>query len=299
VNEDKAPYTNFMDIKRWQLPPGELERIFEDLKATMPDGEDPWGVNLDKMKQYFQFVWPMYKHYFKVELHGQENLVDQNFLVVSNHSGQIAIDGMLITTAFATELKPPRLLRAMVERFFIKLPFVNKWAQEGGAVLGDRQNCLNLLEKGNSILVFPEGVPGVAKNTSEFYHLQNFTNGFIRMALKAKVNILPVAVVGAEEYFPYVYQAKHLAKFFKVPALPLSMNYVPLPSPTDIYIGKPIILPSNISDDASDEVIAPLVEIVKKQIQEMINIGLEKRRPSPIHDYLKEVVSEVKNLWKK
>jgi hypothetical protein len=31
----------------------------------------------------------------------------------------------------------------------------------------------------------------------------------------------------------------------------------------------------------------------------MINIGLEKRRPSPIHDYLKEVVSEVKNLWKK
>jgi 1-acyl-sn-glycerol-3-phosphate acyltransferase len=187
----------------------------------------------------------------------------------------------------------------MVERFFIKLPFVNKWAQEGGAVLGDRQNCLNLLEKGNSILVFPEGVPGVAKNTSEFYHLQNFTNGFIRMALKAKVNILPVAVVGAEEYFPYVYQAKHLAKFFKVPALPLSMNYVPLPSPTDIYIGKPIILPSNISDDASDEVIAPLVEIVKKQIQEMINIGLEKRRPSPIHDYLKEVVSEVKNLWKK
>jgi 1-acyl-sn-glycerol-3-phosphate acyltransferase len=299
VNEDKAPYTNFMDIKRWQLPPEELERIFEDLKATMPTSEDPWGVNLEKMKQYFQFVWPMYKHYFKVQLHGQENIQEENFLVVSNHSGQIAIDGMLITTAFATELKPPRLLRAMVERFFIKLPFVNKWAQEGGAVLGDRQNCLNLLEKGNSILVFPEGVPGVAKSTKDFYHLQHFTNGFIRMALKAKVNILPVAVVGAEEYFPYVYQAKHLAKFFKVPALPLSMNYVPLPSPTDIYIGKPIILPSDISEDATDEVIAPLVEKVKNEIQEMINQGLEKRRPSPIHDYLKEVVSEVKNLWKK
>ena len=145
-----------------------FEEIFEQLRLKYPEGEDPWGLNLERARTTLQYIWPLYQNYFKVRVFGKENVQDEPYMVTSNHSGQIAIDGMLISTAFAVEIDPPRILRSMVERFFTALPWVGTIAAEGGAVLGDRQNCLNLLSRGQSVLVFPEGVRGVAKNTIDF-----------------------------------------------------------------------------------------------------------------------------------
>lgn len=262
-----------------QLKGEEFERIMDVLHERYPKGEDPWGLNINKAVKSLKYIYPLYKNYFKVRVFGQENVEDKPYMVVSNHSGQIAIDGMLISSAFILDVFPPRVLRAMVERFFTGIPFVGSWAAEGGSVLGDRQNCLNLLEKGQSILVFPEGVRGVAKSTNHYYQLQDFTKGFYRICATKGVEILPVATIGCEEFFPYVYQAKTLAKLLGLPALPFSANYFPLPSPVDIHIGKPIKIPEGLGQDSSDLEINKQVDEVEKVIKEMIHQGLEKRRP--------------------
>lgn len=256
----------------------QIDRVYTQLLKHYGKGEDPWGLNLQKARKNLEYIYPIYKNYFKVRLYGQENVENKQYMVISNHTGQIALDGLMIGTAFATEVEPPRILRPMVERFFTNLPFINKWASECGSVLGDRENCLNLLERGESLLIFPEGVRGVSKSTSEFYQVQEFTRGFYRMALKSNVEILPIAVVGAEEVFPYVYQARGLAKKLGLPALPLSANYFPLPSPMDIYIGEPIQLDQLGTTDPSDSEIEPLIKDIQMKIQEMVNKGLEKRR---------------------
>tara|TARA_R110002072_G_scaffold534_4_gene3727 strand:- start:10751 stop:11596 length:846 start_codon:yes stop_codon:yes gene_type:complete len=259
-------------------PENHFDEVFKKLELRYPSGEDPWGLNLKKAKKSIEYIWPIYKNYFRVRVFGKENVGDQPYMVIANHSGQIAIDGMLICTAFAMEIDPPRILRAMVERFFTALPWVGTWGAEGGGVLGDRQNCLKLLNKGESVLAFPEGVRGVAKSTSEYYKLQRFTRGFYRMALTAQVDILPVAVVGAEEVFPWVYQASSLAKKIGLPALPVSPLYFPLPSPIDIYIGEPISISNELSPESSDSQIDEQVIRVEKIIQQMTNEGIEKRR---------------------
>jgi 1-acyl-sn-glycerol-3-phosphate acyltransferase len=258
-----------------------IDRVFEELKNQYPTGEDAWGLNLKKAKTILKKSYPLYTKYFDVRVfHREPSAISDGrpLVIVSNHSGQIAIDAMLVSMAFVLDVHPPRILRQMVERFFTKIPFVNIWASEGGAVLGDRKNCQKLLERGESVMAFPEGVPGVAKSTKDYYQLQYFTQGFIRMALKSKVDILPVAVVGAEQIFPWVYQAKDIAKFFGIPALPLSPLYFPLPSPVDIYIGNPITLPSDLSSDAGDDEIDEHVVMIKNIIKEMIDEGLEQRR---------------------
>ncbi len=255
-----------------------FDQIFTELSKRHSKGEDPWGLNLEKAKKSLLRVWPLYKNYFKVRVFGAENVKDIPYMVVANHSGQIAIDGLLISTAFATQAKPPRILRSMVERFFTGIPFIGTWAAEGGAVLGDRQNCQNLLARDESVLVFPEGVRGVAKSTADFYKLQDFTRGFLRLALQTKTAILPTAVIGAEEFFPYVYQAKSVAKIMGLPALPLSFNYLPLPSPVDIYIGEPYYLPEDLSAEAQDKLIDEHVHIIENKIKEMISFGLKERR---------------------
>ncbi len=255
-----------------------FEEIFEQLRLKYPEGEDPWGLNLERARTTLQYIWPLYQNYFKVRVFGKENVQDEPYMVTSNHSGQIAIDGMLISTAFAVEIDPPRILRSMVERFFTALPWVGTIAAEGGAVLGDRQNCLNLLSRGQSVLVFPEGVRGVAKNTIDFYKLQRFTRGFFRMSLTTQTKVLPVAVIGAEEIFPWVYHPRKLAKVLGLPALPLSPLYLPLPSPVDIIIGKPYSMP-DLSPEAHDKEIDYHIDQIRNIIRNLTNEGLKNRRP--------------------
>lgn len=269
----------FLNFKLSKKDQDKIDQVFASLKEDFPEsGEDHWGLNLQKSQKTLELLYPIYKNYFSVRVFGTENVQDEAYMAVSNHTGQIAIDGMLISIAFAMEISPPRIVRSMVERFFTQIPFLAEISAANGAVLGDRQNCLNLLKKNQTVLAFPEGVPGIAKSTSQFYQLQKFTRGFLRMAALSEKKILPIAVVGAEEFFPFVYQAKDLAKYLSLPALPLSANYFPLPSPVDIYFGKPYHLPASLSAQASDEEVDQHVFEIKKQIQSMVDLGRKKKR---------------------
>lgn len=269
------------------LSEDELERLFYSLHNKYPKGRDPWGLNLDHARDSLQFLWPFYKHYFRTRVLGPKELPDRPFIVISNHSGQVAIDGMLITIAFIADTKPPRILRPMVERFVVGMPFFGSWSAQSGAVLGDRENCLRLLEHGNSVLVFPEGLKGVAKDSSDYYQLKKFTRGFFRLAVQAGVDILPVAVVGAEEFYPYVKHARKTAKTLGLPVLPITPTFpwlgplgaVPMPSPVDIHLGTPYQVPKHLSHHSPDKLIDEQVDILQKIIQGMIDQGLKKRRP--------------------
>ncbi|MBP9679803.1 MAG: acyltransferase family protein [Bacteriovorax sp.] len=255
-----------------------FEQLEHSLEEHYGKNPDPWGLEPKRALADIKVIWPFYKYYFDVRVHGKDYVKDQAYMVVSNHTGQIPIDGMLICTAFATELDKPRFLRPLVERFLTSMPFLGRWSSEGGAVLGDRINCLNLLKRGESVLIFPEGVRGIAKNTKDHYKLQRFTRGFLRMAIAGQAEILPIAVVGAEEFFPYVWHFKKLAKLLKIPALPLSINLFPFPSPVDIYIGEPYLMPTNLSPEALDEELEIHLIQIEKRIQELTEHGLKNRR---------------------
>ncbi len=264
----------------FSLRPSEekLEEIIFEFNKKYPEGKDPWGLDLKASKKSLQLLFPFYSKYFKVRVFGKEKVKNKPYMVVSNHSGQVAIDGALIAMAFILEVAPPRILRPMIDRFVVGMPFFGEWSAKSGAVLGDRQNCLKLMEKKESILVFPEGLKGITKNTSEFYKLQSFTDGFYRMALSSDYEILPVVVIGCEEFFPFVYHLKTLAKSLGLPALFLTPNLFPLPSPVDIYIGDPITLPKNLTPDSPDSEIHTKVNEIKKKMAAMIKKGLKNQR---------------------
>lgn len=263
-----------------------IESNFEEISKKYSEGADPFGLNIEKTKDKIKLLLPLYLNYFKTRVIDAQNAqTDRPLMVVSNHSGQIAIDGMLITMAFLCDVNPPRLLRSMVERFVNTIPFFGSWAAEAGAVLGDRSNCQWLLNRGESILVFPEGVKGISKSTSEYYHLQKFTSGFFRLALLSGVDILPIAVIGAEEFYPYVYHPWKLANALNLPALPLSASFllgplglIPLPSPIDIRVGPIYSIPKDLDPDAPDEIVNTHVNNIRTSIEKMITVGLNERR---------------------
>src|SRR5262249_22933334 len=65
------------------------------------------------------------------------------------------------------------------------------------------ENGERLLRKGELVGVFPEGVKGVGKPFKDRYQLARFgRGGFVRLALRTRAPIVPVAVGGAEEIHP-------------------------------------------------------------------------------------------------
>ena len=242
---------------------------------TNSAGFDPWGLD----PELYDFLsgklkW-LYDHYFRVKIKGIENVGDGPVLLVSNHGGQFPIDGMLITMAMFYSREKPRPVRALVDRWVPSLPFVSTFFSRCGHLIGDPKNAADLLKNGQCVLVFPEGTKGSGKTIWRRYQLQKFGTGFLRLALEAKVPIVPVSVVGSEEMYPALFQLRRLAKFIGIPYFPVTpffpfmgvLGLVPLPIPTRITFGEPMHFDSQ---DASRAEVLEMVEEVRSRIKAQI-----------------------------
>ncbi len=241
-------------------------------------GVDPFGLDLEFSKAAIAPVLWLYKHYFRVETHGVENIPTGRVLLISNHSGQLPFDGAMIGVATLVEPEHPRMVRAMIEKWVPTLPYFSTLFSRLGQVVGTPENCRRLLAQDETILVFPEGAKGINKLYRSAYQLQEFGNGFMRLALQSKTSIVPVAVVGAEEQAAALADLKTLARLLGMPAFPLVLQGLPLPLPVKyrIYFGEPMCFTGGA--DEEDQEVEKKVRQVKATIQAMLNEGLRERR---------------------
>jgi len=246
-------------------------------------GYDPWGLCPEEARAVYSVARRIHD-YFRPETHGIERLPRGRVLLVANHAGQLPLDGVVIAVACLLRADPPRLVRAMVERWFPRVPFVNQALARAGAVLGDPINCRNLLENDQAILVFPEGVKGSGKTFRDRYQLQKFGRGFMRLALQTGAPVVPVAVVGSEESIISVHNARSLARLFGMPYFPVSpllpllgpLAYFPLPVKFHVRFGEPMRFEGRFDDE--DAVLDEKVAAVRGRVQAMIDEGLAARQ---------------------
>lgn len=285
------PMTQSLDALS-ELAGGMLEslspRLIRDLNQELRDrikrspielngyGYDPWGFNADVARRTLLLFALVYRYYFRVQTAGLDNLPSGRMLVIPNHAGQIALDAGMIALATILEAEPPRPLRGMGEYWLPTLPFFNVFMSRVGGVVGTPKNARDILEHGEAVIAFPEGVRGMSKPFSQRYVLQEFGYGFMRLALETNTPIVPVAVVGSEEQAISIANVKPLADLLGMPAFPILLNYFPLPVRYHLYFGEPMEFRGNANDE--DEVIGKKVEQVKQRINDMIQAGLRQRR---------------------
>ena len=244
-------------------------------------GVDPFGLDPNWIRATIPVVEFLHRKYFRTEVFVQENIPPGRMLLISNHSGQVPIDGALIAASLFLDLEPPRFCRAMVEKWSQSLPFVSMLFPRIGQVVGVPENAKRLLEQGEPLLVFPEGVRGISKSFEKRYQLEEFGLGFMRLAMETESPIVPVAVIGGEEQYISVGHAEKLAKLLHFPTLPilpqllLPGGFLPLPTRYRIYFGKPMEFSGDHDDD--DAVVGEKVAVVKNVVQSMVNKGLKAR----------------------
>jgi 1-acyl-sn-glycerol-3-phosphate acyltransferase len=269
------------ELREWterMVGPERKERLQALSRTGNEYGVDPFGFNLDySLSALAPFFW-LYRNYHRVETYGIEKVPPGRVLLISNHSGQLPMDGAMIGVALLLEADPPRAIRSMVEKWVPSLPYVSTFMARVGQIVGTPENCRRLLESDEAILVFPEGARGITKLWPQRYQLQEFGLGFMRLALETDTPIVPVAVVGAEEQAPALVDVKPLAKLLGFPAFPLTITGLPLPLPTKyrIYFGDPLHFTGRADDE--DTELDKKVRTVKTAIQSMLNQGLKERQ---------------------
>ena len=254
------------------------EKIAALSRSENEYGVDPFGFSLDySLSAVAPIIW-LYKHYHRVETFGIEKVPRGRVLLVSNHSGQLPMDGAMIGASMLLKADPPRSMRAMVEKWMPTLPWVSTFLARVGQIVGTPENCRRLLENEEAILVFPEGTRGLNKLWPKRYQLQEFGLGFMRLALETNTPIVPVAVIGAEEQAPSMMNLKPMAKLLGFPSFPITPTGLPFPLPTRyrIYFGDPLFFTGRADDE--DAELEKKVKVVRAAIQSMLDAGIRARK---------------------
>ena len=268
-----------LDIGPGQFEPGADESPSPDRSA------DPFGLDPELRQRVLPAVRFLHDRYWRVEVSGAHHLpADGPALVVANHSGAVPFDGAMICTA--VEIHRRRTLRFLYDRFVENLGPVSTFYKRVGGVVASRENALAVLREGEPVLLFPEGVPGVAKSFGDRYRLRGFSPGFARIALALDVPIVPVAVVGAEEMYPVIGRIEGLGRLLGAPYVPLTpffpllgpLGAVPLPTKWFIRFGKPIRLPQVEGDTRWQRARSEAIKM-RRKIQAMVT-RLRARRQS-------------------
>ncbi len=186
---------------------------------------DEWGRS-EHMRELARTLYaPIYDHWFRVDWEGLEHIPEEGgALLVANHAAAIPSDAPAIMHGIETELGRP--VYGLADALFKGLPVVGTlWARLGG-VLAHPDNAYRLLREQRQLtLVFPEGSKGPAKHISQRYRLRRFgRGGFVEIAMRAGVPIIPIAVMGSEESMPILLNVPTAARKLGMPYLPITAN---------------------------------------------------------------------------
>ncbi len=210
---------------------------------------DRWGKDASLSASLRPLGQLLYEKYWRVRVEGAELLPTGPFIIVANHAGALPLDGPVLHLALQRERPDLPQSRWLLEDQVFHAPFVGVLANRLGAVRANPENAMRLLEEGRPVMVFPEGFHGLAKPFSERYQLRRFgRGGYVKIALRAGVPIVPAAIIGGEESMPLL--GKIPGGLFGVEYLPLTLP--PLPARWHIRFAAPISLEGAPSEPDHD-----------------------------------------------
>jgi len=250
---------------------------------------DEWGRSEHTRQLARRLYAPLYNSWFRAEWEGLENIpTDGGALLVANHAAAIPSDAPVIMHGIEEELHRP--VYGLADHLFKSIPVVGTmWARAGG-VAAHPENAYRLLrEQQQLVLVFPEGVKGPGKTYNERYRLRRFgRGGFVEIAMRAGVPVVPIAVMGAEESMPIVAKSPTLAKALGIPYFPITANML-LFGPLGLILYFPVkfklrVLPPVAFDLPPDQArysksrIMDEAEGIRLQLQEALYDMLRQRK---------------------
>jgi 1-acyl-sn-glycerol-3-phosphate acyltransferase len=279
-------------------------------------------MDVDFLRRLMDNIYgPLMGGYFRTRLLGARKLPRHGpAILAANHSGSsfpydaIALDGMLWQRdGRRIEDKCRSVYAKVLSVTWWMRPYGidNFWRRCGGVDM-TFDNFDRLLGRGDRILYYPEGVPGIGKGFARRYQLQRFASSFVTLATRHQAPVVPIYVINAEWIIPFSFMIRPLDRllhrFFKVPFLPLPAGplailfpflwYLALPARMIFVVGEPIDVAARaraagITDlDTPDrEAIRVVTDGIRDGMQQRLTALVERygRRPYHLRSLLREM----------
>jgi 1-acyl-sn-glycerol-3-phosphate acyltransferase len=255
--------------------------------AAVPSGDgvvgpDPFGVDPDARARWLPIFRFFFERYWRIETSGIEHVPAVGSAVIaSNHSGAVPADAFMLAVALEVRHSARRCLRVLYDRFVDQMPWVAPFYRQCGGVPASLRNAERILERGEILALFPEGLAGLEKTWRERYQMRPFKTGAARLAIRTGSPLIPVAIVGAEEAYPVVMQLYRAGGLVGVPWIPLTPTFplcgvagaVPLPTKWYMRFCPPIQPPAvapGEEEDAVRELTARLRDAIDGALKDVL-----------------------------
>lgn len=286
------------------VTPAQRRRLFRDLEKSDPEFTE----------KVVPFLEGLYKHYFRCEVTGWENVPEGTSLFVGNHNGVLTFEVLMIFYAWLKRFNGRRRALGLAHNIALNNPFFRWLIPRLGAIPADPDIAYEALHRGYSLLVYPGGLKESFRPYKERKQVNFFQHkGFIRLALKAKVPMVPIVSIGAHESYLILDRGEKLAetlgikKKLRIPGVPLTYRsvffawlvasgmltffplllapaaflaiFIPLPAKMTFRILPPIDVCSMVDSQLSEEEnLQKIYDFVVAEMQRVMTAEYDKRK---------------------
>ncbi len=204
------------------------------------------------------------RYYFRLRVHGVAHVPATGpVLLVGNHSGGLLpSEGFFTALAVHERFGPTRAVYALVHDFLFEDPLLRRYATGLGMLRAGHASARHAFAAGACVLVYP----GSDLDTFRPFRDRNRIvlggrTGFLALALRAGVPIVPVVTAGTHEQLIVLARGDRLAKalhahaWARTEVLPLALAvpwgltsgfvpYLPLPTQTTVSFLPPMTWPA-------------------------------------------------------
>lgn len=248
---------------------------------------DDYGLDTGYIAAYertlFHFLHDLY---WRVEYQGLENVPREGGAVLTGvHRGFMPWDGVMALVG--VRRATGRIPRFLIHPCLIKQPFLANYMTKLGGIVACQENADWVLERGDLLGMFPEGIHGAFTPYKDAYKLGKFgRDEYVRMALRNRVPLVPFVTVGSAEIYPILGRLdwKWVKRATEWLYLPLAPNFpfpgLPLPSKWHTRFLEPVHVERQHGPEAADdlEVVREISREVRARMQSAIDEMLARRR---------------------
>lgn len=270
-------------VLRFARPSFYLKRVNRFFVAGRGVEVDRFGMDPVFERNLAPAIDFLYDRYWRVQTQGLEGLPREGgCLLVANHAPVAGFDGLMLR--WAVRSGGGRACRWLMEDELYYAPYIGLFSQRLGGVRASRETAVRLLRQGVAVVTFPEGNRGIRRLYRDRYRLERFgRGGFVRIAIREGVPVVPVAMVGPEESAALLARVNLASSQLSVPFIPVTPTFpllgpfgiMPLPRRWHIRFGSPISFDQEPGAADDQVLVSRLGNDVRARVQEMLDDMLD------------------------
>jgi 1-acyl-sn-glycerol-3-phosphate acyltransferase len=168
-----------------------------------------------------KFFWnALVDYWFRMEFDGWENLPEPPLLLVGIHSGAPFVWDAWTVGVQWRRFGQDRLLHGTAHDALMAIPLIGRYFRAMGVLPAAPDSMATALAEGRDVAVWPGG----EVDSLRPWHERDMANlagrsGFVKMAIRAGVPIVPIATVGAGDAMPVLIRGDRLSQMLRLDKL--------------------------------------------------------------------------------